>query len=136
MKNILVPLSIALLIVFSGCSKFLDLTPISSVNTENFYKNKDDFENAIIGSYQKLRNSGIDNDNMQLVGDLRSGNTEMGTTASTRLVYANLSQFRLNTDNSISESIWNDHYNGIMRVNKILFKIKGLDESESFKERI
>lgn len=121
----------------SGCSqKFLDLNPISNANVQNFYKNEGDFTNAIIGSYSSLKSGGVYNDNVQLVGDLRADNTEMGTTAADRFNYYNLQLFRLPTDNPIPESIWNDHYKGIVRVNEILDRIDKSNTDDSFKERI
>jgi hypothetical protein len=121
----------------AGCTKkFLDLSPISNPNVQNFYKNEGDFTNAIIGAYSSLRSRGVYDDNVQLVGDLRADNTEMGTTASNRFNYYNMQLFRLPTDNPISESIWNDHYKGIVRVNEILDRIDKSNMSESFKGRI
>ncbi|MBN8857337.1 MAG: RagB/SusD family nutrient uptake outer membrane protein [Sphingobacteriales bacterium] len=120
-----------------GCSKkFIDLTPISNSNIEGFYKSEGDFTNAIVGAYATLRSGGVYSDNVQLVGDLRSDNTEMGTTAASRFDYYNMSLFRLSTDNAITESIWNNHYVGVVRVNQILDRIDKLDADESFKGRI
>jgi starch-binding outer membrane protein, SusD/RagB family len=120
-----------------GCSEdFLDLAPISSSNVQNFYRTMSDFETAIVGAYSSLRLSGTYHDHMQLVGDLRSDNTEMGTTASVRFPYFELSEFRDQVTNSINESIWNHHYLGISRVNRILDNISNLDASDAYKTRI
>jgi hypothetical protein len=134
MKKILF-LSIIIL-VLGGCKKFLDLAPISSANVGNFYKTQNDFENALIGAYSTLKKTGVYKDNIQLVGDLRSDNTEMGTTASDRFYYFQLSEFSDEVTNPIVESIWNDHYNGINDVNKILDNINNLDASSPARVRI
>ena len=126
-----------LILAFTGCSEdFIELAPISSANVQNFYKSADDFENAIIGAYSTLLTNGIYDDYFQLVGDLRSDNTEMGTTASVRFNFYELSEFRDQVINVINENIWNHHYLGIQRVNEILDKIDELEASESFKEKI
>lgn len=120
-----------------SCSEsFLELPPISNSNVQSFYRNEGDFENAIIGAYSTLTTNGIYHDYIQLVGDLRSDNTEMGTTASVRFPFFELSEFRDQVTNPINEGIWNDHYLGIVRVNLILDRIDGLDANENFKARI
>jgi hypothetical protein len=134
MKRIIVFLT--LIVTFISCDKFLDLAPISNPNIENFYKTEQDFTNAIYGAYSSLALNGIYHDNMQLVGDLRSDNTEMGTTASTRFNYFQLSEFQDQVSNDINESIWNHNFVGILRVNLILEQISGIDASDAFKKRI
>lgn len=124
-------------LIIQGCSKnFIELNPISNANEGNFYKTQDDFLNAIYGAYSTLKRSGQYDDNMQLVGDLRSDNTEMGTTASTRFSYYDLTQFNVQSTSPIVESIWNDNYVGIRDVNIILDKISGSDIPADIKGRI
>ena len=115
---------------FTGCSeKFLDLSPISNANVDNYYKTTKDFENAMVGAYSSLRSGGIYSDCIQLIGDLRSDNTEMGTTASARFNYYELSVFRDQVLNNINQAVWNEHYTGIRRVHEILSKINGLSDA-------
>lgn len=124
-------------LLLGGCSDFLDLKPISNSSVAGFYNNQNDFENAIIGAYSSLRAGGTFNDDVQLVGDLRSDNTEMGTTASDRFNYYDMARFQMNVDNKISPSIWDGNYKGITRVNEILERIDNLQEApESFKNLI
>jgi len=137
MKTFLLLNIVFLILVISGCSEeFLEIAPVSNSNVQSFYRNEGDFENAITGAYATLKTNGVYQDYMQLVGDLRSDNTEMGTTASVRFSFFELSEFRDQVTNPINENIWNDHYLGIVRVNEILERIDGLDASESFKNRI
>ena len=138
MKKYQFVILIIILIHNMGCSEdFLDLAPISSANVDNYYKTATDFENAMIGAYSSLRMSGVYRDYIQLIGDLRSDNTEMGTTASVRFNFYELSIFRDQVLNTINMAVWNDHYTGIRRVHEILSKITGLSNAaESFKERI
>lgn len=135
MKTILFTF-LSLIFFLTSCSGFLDLNPISNSNEESFYENETDFNNAIVGAYSILKAKGVFQGDVQLIGDLRSDNTEMGTTASNRFDYYNLSRFELQTTNKISENVWSDHYNGILRVNKIIDKIEKFESSKSFKNRI
>lgn len=123
--------------LFTGCENFLELSPISNANVQNYYKTSQDFENAMIGAYSTLRSNGVYRDYIQLVGDLRSDNTEMGTTASVRFNFYELSEFKDQVNNTINTAVWNDHYTGIRRVHEILANINVLGDSENtFKERI
>lgn len=133
MKRIIGLIILALLVV--RCSEdFLDLAPISNSNVANFYQSESDFENAIVGAYATLQTDGVFNDFVQLVGDMRSDNSEMGTTAGSREDYIAMDTFTDNVTSSISEGIWDDNYLGVSRVNQILDEVDGL-ESEDLKTR-
>src|ERR1700754_3531708 len=120
-----------------GCSKkFISLNPISNANDQNFYKTEDDFQNAIYGAYSTLKSHGVYDDYMQLVGDLRSDNTQMGTTASDRFSFQDLNQFAVQVTTPIIESIWNDNYTGIRNVNAILDRIGDASISAEVKGRV
>jgi hypothetical protein len=120
-----------------GCSKqFIDLNPISNANEQNFYITQDDFQNAIYGAYSTLKNKGVYADYMQIVGDLRSDNTQMGTTASDRFSFQDLNQFSVQPTSPIIESIWNDNYVGIRNANTILDRIGSAAIPAAVKDRI
>jgi hypothetical protein len=124
-------------LLLGGCKKdFIALNPISNANEQNFYKTEEDYVNAIYGAYSTLKTNGVYNDYIQLVGDLRSDNTEMGSTASTRFPFFELSTFKVQQTSPIVESIWNDNYTGIRRVNAILDRIDASDISAATKTRI
>ncbi|HBE41762.1 MAG TPA: RagB/SusD family nutrient uptake outer membrane protein [Bacteroidales bacterium] len=132
-----IKLFFALILVITGCSdSFLDLAPISNSSVQTFYTNEGDFTNAIYGAYSTLRSNGAYSDYYQLVGELRSDNTEMGSTASDRFYFFNLQEFNDQVTNVINENIWNKSYQGILRVNEILDRIDKLTASEAFKGRI
>lgn len=133
MKN----LKIILLVLFlAGCSDdFINNSPISNANVENFFNTQADFESAITAAYQTLRMSGVYNDGMQAVAELRSDNAEMGTTASNRFHYADMANFRMPTSSPITTSIWDHHYVGINRVNTIIARNESADINASAKIR-
>lgn len=136
-KNYKYMFLLPMMLIFSSCSDFLDLRPISNSSVAGFYQTQNDFTNAIVGAYSSLRSSGTYNFDMAIFGDLRSDNTEMGSTASDRFHYNDLSLFQINSDNKIPSQIWNSHYLGISRTNEILGRINGLsDAPQSFKDGI
>lgn len=125
------------LLIFSHCSgEFIELAPTSNANEQNFYKSEQDFVNAIYGAYSTLKMSGTYSDYIQLIGDLRSDNTEMGTTASVRFPFYELSEFVDQETSPIVENVWNNHYTGIRRVNTILDRIRESNVNEQVKNRI
>src|SRR5215217_7126536 len=69
MKNIFNIIVLASLSLMSSCGKsFIEKNPISSVSTDVLYKTDKDFQDAVIGGYQALRNQYA---NMWQFGDLR-----------------------------------------------------------------
>src|SRR5690554_1218457 len=125
------------LLTFSQCSgDFIELAPTSNANEQNFYKTEQDFVNAVFGAYSTLKMSGTYSDYIQLIGDLRSDNTEMGTTASVRFPFYELSEFLDQETSPIVENVWNHHYIGIRRVNTILDRIVESNMNEQVKTRI
>lgn len=138
-KAIYILTGLAVIFCTMSCSKnFLDLNPVSNLNVQGFYNNQEDFTNAMYGAYSVLRRQGVYNDDVQLVGELRSDNAEMGTTAGgeNRDAFDNMSKFRLPVDNAVSNAIWNDNYLGIASVNGILGNIDDLDAPVEFKQRV
>lgn len=137
MKNIKLFVIIISVILLQSCSEdFIELAPISNANVDDFFKTQGDFESAIIGAYATLASQGTYHDYVQLIGDLRSDNTEMGTTASVRFPFFDMSEFREQPTSPIFNSVWNDNFQGISRANLILEKIDNVELSESFRQRI
>lgn len=121
----------------SGCSKdFIDLSPESNANVESFFRNQSDVESALIGAYSSLTLGGIYGNSMPILGELRSDNAEMGSTASSRASYFALSEFRTQATFFLYGETWDDHYVGISRVNQILSRITEVEMPENVKQRI
>ena len=111
-----------------SCQKsFLERAPISNSNEANFYNSEADFELAISGAYQALTLEGTYNDFVPMIGDLRSDNSTMGSTAGQRTSFREIDEFQEQSENFILSTIWNDHYAGIARCNKV---IQMLDEKK------
>jgi hypothetical protein len=59
----------------ASCSEsFLDLKPISTATSDNFYRTADDFKNAVNGGYAGLQAGGITG-NSYVFGEITSDNT-------------------------------------------------------------
>jgi hypothetical protein len=132
MKNYIF-LSIVSLILLTSCSDdFVELTPEDSLNTETFYKTKDDFNTAIIAAYAKLQ--GQVSLYFELV-EWRSDNLFLSApTAGTQDRY-DISLFDDTSANGIVLAAWANFYNGVFRTNVILDKIKQANFDENLKKR-
>jgi len=113
-----------ILLTLVSCTKdFLNLSPISNANVDNFFNTENDFDLAVVGAYTSLRSSGVFHDYMQLIGDMHSDNSTVGTTAGARTAFFEMSEFRDQPTSGIGASVWDDNYEGIARCNIVLDKI-------------
>lgn len=60
-------------ILFTGCTKFLDMKPETALTSETFFKNESDFKQAVNAAYVPLRP--IFNDRAWVLGEMHSDNT-------------------------------------------------------------
>ncbi len=115
-------------LVFGACEKDLNLAPISDPGSNGFYKNADDFKQAVNGVYATFGvNSSLNVDyaSMYVVLDeSRSDNIYSPGQAGVRDWNAiNNFQNTIATLGTIA-SIWNMTFNGIMRANTVLDQLK------------
>lgn len=131
-------LLLSLVVLTTSCSEdFLDLSPVSSQNVESFFTNQEDVENAMTGAYSSFYLDGIYGTALPILGELRSDNAEMGSTAGSRADYWSLAEFSTQPSFSLYDDTWDDHYVGISRVNLILSRIDGISDLEdSYVEQI
>ncbi|MEH6307957.1 RagB/SusD family nutrient uptake outer membrane protein [Olivibacter sp. CPCC 100613] len=118
----------------SSCSKdFLQLTPDSEPNADDFYETEEQFEQAVNGVYQSLRASV--NESGYLMGEMRSDNTHYDYYAPDRGIHIirreNIDDFLDDAQNQWTNDYFNNSYTGIARVNTILDRIEmaGFDQA-------
>jgi len=108
----IVPLIVAML--FTGCKKHLEITPVSAITFESFFKSENDVQGALNGMYVRLR--ALANINLFIWGEARSEvmtNSIAGTLGYER--YYN------NTMNpNVTGPDWTDVYSTINTANLIL----------------
>lgn len=126
-SNKLMIICTAAMIAGSSCKKeFLDLAPISQQNGNNFYRTAEDMKNALSAVYASLQYTGLYYSSMHIIGDLRSDNTEITNPAAGADMQA-VDQFTNNAVNSISNTTWNGHYQGIQAANIVIHKIDAVN---------
>lgn len=132
-SNKLMIICTAAMIAGSGCKKeFLDLAPISQQNGNNFYRTAEDMKNALSAVYASLQYTGLYYSSMHIIGDLRSDNTEITNPAAGADMQA-VDQFTNNAVNSISNTTWNGHYQGIQAANIVIHKIDAVNMAAGLK---
>ena len=127
---------ISLLIAFmiSSCSEeFLDLKPISSATSDNFYRTADDIKNAVNGAYAGLQSGGITG-NSYIYGDIASDNT-VAVASGSVTDQDEFDRFYIKTTNPYILGTWNDSYTVIARFNTILDKIDAVTMDGALKAR-
>lgn len=134
MKVSKIYISLLFSLTLSSCSKeFLDLKPISSATSDNFYKTADDFKNAINGAYASLQSGGVFG-NSYVFGDVASDNTVPPASGSVT-DQDEFDRFYIRTTNPFISGRWNDSYSAIARFNTILEKIGPVSIDETLKNR-
>lgn len=134
MKTILA-VGITFLLAANGCKKdFLERSPISQMNGNNFYKTDEDMKNALAAAYGGLQYSGLYYSSMHIIGDLRSDDTEITNPAAGTDMEA-VDRFQNLPTTSISSTTWAGHYQAIQSVNIVLEKIQGVAMDPNVKAR-
>lgn len=131
-KYIFIPVLIGTLL--GSCKEeFLDLQPISSASTNNFYRNADDIRNAVNGAYASLQSGGITT-NKYVFGEIRSDNTVPAASGSVT-DQDEFDRFYIRTTNPFIAGRWNDSYRALARCNAILDRIGEITINENLKNR-
>ena len=112
--------------VFSGCTKFLDLTPISVANVNAFYKTSQDAVLAVNASYNSLLD--LYRGEMWLLGEAMSDNTDDPD--------ASIDNFSIDANNFSIENFWRRLYSGVSRCNTVLNRVPGITMDEQLKQRL
>ncbi|WP_461079952.1 RagB/SusD family nutrient uptake outer membrane protein [Spirosoma flavus] len=140
-KRLAVPLaalfrSFTLSLFISSCqSDFLNLTPQSQPNADNFYKTANDFNNAVNGAYDVLQSSNQYGGDFNTLLEARSDNVLDNDPSSNAGLRYNIDRFIEPTTNTILRDTWGSLYTGINRTNLILDKIDAVSFDATLKAR-
>lgn len=116
------------ILALTGCDDFLDRTPISNANENNFYKSEKDFQIAVTAAYNSLYTLYGPESLPSFFGELMSDNVYNDNTA------GNVKDFEafdthngMDPNNSLVLGYWNSYYQAIFIINNILSKSSGAD---------
>lgn len=126
--------ALVMVLVLSSCKKFLDLTPGHQISTENFYTDKADFENALVGAYSTLRNLYTGGTSLYPT-ELATDNAEISWSSPTT-DEMQFDQNALTPTNQQVRSIWNTCLYTVAQCNTIINRIGAIDFDAPSKDRI
>ena len=119
-----------------SCKKYLDKSPLDSVNTSNFWKTRDDAISAINGAYQPMQWPKLFNLRIWS-SDIWAGNSIVGAGGGTDGIETqDIANFVTTTDNAAALDIWRGPAPGILRCNLVLQNVPAMSIDESLKNRI
>jgi len=132
---------IMLMASLSACKKdFLNLVPDTSLSSASFFKNKSQFDQAVVAAYQPLRvivHTGF------YMDEMRSDNTfftrynaNRGLETSTESLAEFLDDANSSAQPNSPGNRYGNDYSGIARVNTILTRITTVDFAQSAKDSI
>ncbi|MEO8110096.1 MAG: RagB/SusD family nutrient uptake outer membrane protein [Ginsengibacter sp.] len=119
-----------------SCKKYLDRSPLDSVNTSNFWKTSDDAIAGINGAYQPMQWPKLFNLRIW-TSDIWAGNSVVGAGGGTDGIETqDIANFVTTTDNAAALDIWRGPAPGILRCNLVLQNVPGMDIDPLLKNRI
>lgn len=119
-----------------GCKKYLDKSPLDSVNTSNFWQTPEDAISGINGAYQPMQWPKLFNLRIWS-SDIWAGNSIVGAGGGTDGIETqDIANFVTTTDNAAALDIWRGPAPGILRCNLVLQNVPAMSIDESLKNRI
>lgn len=116
-------IALAFVGTMSSCTKdFIEKPPVSSVTIDALYKTDKDYQDALIGTYQALRNQ---YNNMWQFGDLRGDDAWIQV--SNQPSSTNVDLFSINSSDALLNNTWANYYIAINRANNIITRIEKAD---------
>lgn len=119
-KNIykIVTATLLFSLITTSCSdEFVDRDPVYSIDSENYFNSKTDYENALVAAYDPLQSTYVN----VLLGEIASDNTLAGGESQTDVIGFQQVDDMIHTPvNSNLRDIWNWMFGGVSRANYIL----------------
>ena len=126
------------LLMMSCREDFINLNPINSGSTDQFYKSANDMVNAVNAVYAVLQSNGIANSYYDF-GDLPTDDTYASSNACIG-GHCDFDNMAVLPSGSVAAGIlssrWTDAYRGITRANIVLNRISAVSMDETLKKRI
>ena len=133
--NSLMVLAVTLLLLASCKKSFVEITPEGQFLTANYYKDQTQAFGALIGVYDVMRKNSGGFENM--ITMMNAGSDDQlagGGNSSDGAGIQGFSNYTLNPQ-TIPNSFWNDHYQGIFRANTLLQKLPNTTMDAALKDR-
>lgn len=121
-KNFKKIISVLIVMIGYSCDDYLEILPEGQENTENYFNSKSDYEDALVGVYDLLSTTYLN----QILGEIASDNSLAGGGDATDVLdWQQIDNMTHTPDNGALRNIFQWMYAGISRANYIMeFKDK------------
>lgn len=126
------------LFIFIACDHNLDLTPDTSLTSDSFFEDEDQFDQALAGAYSNLRTIAFTGIYMD---EMRSDNTfftfygaDRGTSTSIEAYTEFMDDEFTNTEPNNPGDRYGSNYSAIAKVNTIISKLEDVGQDSGFSE--
>ena len=118
MKNSLKQLIVIVIIMISySCDDYLEILPEGQQNSESYFNTKSDYEDALVGVYDLLSTTYLNN----ILGEIASDNSLCGGGDATDVLdWQQIDNMTHTADNGALRSLFQWMYAGISRANYII----------------
>lgn len=130
MRNIVIPIVILTVLLFSGCEDFLDTRNLYEKDLSNFYKTPSDITEAIGGVYNALYVGDVMGDE-QIIANLLS-DLMLGGGGPDDVASKNVDAFLDPTEDTYRD-LWRKTYDGVYRANAIIEAVTDADYTSFFR---
>lgn len=127
-QNLYIAFTILVTISFTGCKKFLDVTPQVELTTGNAYKSARDAESALAGIYFNFMSTNYWQWEYGLLAEIRSDNAYGGGSGDVQ--QTQLDQLTVPSGSGLAARNWAELYRAIGVANVLLEKINGITDPE------
>lgn len=135
MKNLFKPSVILFILILGSCSDFLEEELIGIYSTESFYKTEEHAQLAITGVFNVASFVSTSN-SLWVFGDVASDDAIKGGGDGDQSDIQFLDEFNYSRNNGFIEKIWQRYYEGITRVNYLLYYADNIEMDETDKAKI
>ncbi|MGQ7857120.1 RagB/SusD family nutrient uptake outer membrane protein [Pedobacter sp. WC2501] len=113
---------LAIVAMFSGCKKFLDVTPKTNLSEEQLFTSEVGFQQALSGVYGQLASSKLYGDNLSMgfVSALAQNYATLDQASAVKLQQTQVLNYASTEVVSYTDSIWSSSYSAIAAANKII----------------
>lgn len=110
-----------ILLILTGCSDFLDVRPVGSVD-KGTLSDKDGVDMLVTGMYASLLNNDYFHSTLSNwpYGDVMGGGANKGSTFNDQSHFTNLETYAITSDNEYLRGKWQSVYNGVFRANNVI----------------
>lgn len=111
-------------VLFSSCVKDLELRPETSLTDKQFYDTEAQFVQAANDVYRQLERTYRARGLADAYGELASDNTFLQAYGGAEIVSDDISNFRIATNNTRIQTLWENAYNGIFICNHLIEQLE------------